>query len=219
MRNITVTLSLALALLLSGCNEVAYFFAVIAPPDVVEEVKADYPDLPGHTVAVIVHVPDEVHYTHPTAPLEISAIISKQLSENVENVNTINPYRIDKLQRENLHWDTLPKTELAEKLGADYVLFISVLELSTREPGSQHLYRGKITAECTLYDGSVAEVDSQVWYCSRLASRFPPGGQFSTADSDEPIRLETISSLAQKLAKKFYDHEIKIDGRPAEEEV
>ena len=219
MRNIVITLSLGLALALGGCGELGYIFGALFPPEVVEEVKADYPDLPGHTVAVVVRVPDEVHYTHPTAPLEISAIISQQLCATVENVNTVNPYRIDKLQREDLAWDTLPMTELADKLGADYVLFISVLELSTREPGSQNLYRGKITAECTLYDGHAAEADAQVWYCSRIASRFPEDGQFSTGDSDEPIRLETISHLAQKLAKKFYDHEIQIDGRPTEEEA
>lgn len=224
MRNTLVLLSLGLAVTLGGCGELGYIFGQLFPPDVVEEINAEFDGLPGHTVAVVVHVPDEVHYTHPTAPLEISAIVSERLKligaddKKAEVINTVSPYKINQLQNENLYWEALPKTELAKQLHADYVLYISVMEFTTREPGSQNLYRGQITAECALYDVTQKEATAEVWRSSRMSSRFPQDGPYLYSEDDEEIRLDTIVILAEKLAKKFYDHDVPVDGRPKPEE-
>jgi hypothetical protein len=224
MRNTLLMLSVGLAVTLGGCGELGYIFGHLFPPDVVEEIHAEFDGLPGSTIAVVVHVPDEVHYTHPTASLEISAIVSERLKmigvdeKNPPTINTISPYKIDQLQREDLYWEAMPKTELAKKLGADYVLLVTVMEFSTREPGSQNLYRGQITAQCSLYDASTDEVASEVWNSSRMSSRFPQNGPFLYSEDDEQIRLDTIVILAEKLAKKFYDHDVPVGGRPKPEE-
>lgn len=199
---------LALLAPLAGCNHAAYWLYLLMP-EPTETIEAQFAELDGHVVAVIVYADQAIQYSYPSASLEVSARVSAELQEQLENVTTVDPLKIYKYQQQNIHWDTMSKTELGEVFGADYVLFITLLEFSTREQGSLHLFRGRLNAECAIYDVSQPEGDCREWDTSGISVQFPkngPVGQFS--NDDHRIRYETIRRFAHALVRNFYEHEV-----------
>ena len=112
-------------------------------------------------------------------------------------------------QAQNLSWANLDRTEIGKHLGADYVLFVSLIEFSMREKGSADLYRGRIAAEVNLYKTSMPEYHASVWHSSDIRVTFPEGKTSIRVDrNDIRVRIETQRRFVDQVAKKFYKHKV-----------
>ncbi len=195
----------------AGCNILSYIGYAIAPRGPQKTVKAEFDDLPGHSLAVVVYTDESTEFEYPAARLELSMVIAEEFrtTKPLRKVQVIDSRRVAKYQNTNLFWDSMDKTKLGEQLGADYVLLVSVMEFSTREPGSMSLYRGRITGEATLYDTSLPEKYARVWKADEIRVMFPedaPTGQLS--EDDAQIRYQTEKRFAFKLVRHFYTHKV-----------
>ena len=191
-----------------GCNIVAYFLHLVAPPEPMKTVKADFDGLPGNSVAVVVYATDKVAYEYPYSRLHLAAAIGQELKAQVEKVTVIDPRRVAAYQEDNIYWDRQGKTELGRRFGADFVLFVAVMEYTMREPGSINLFRGRIVAEASLYKTSLPERRARVWRAADIRVTFPeraPAGR--RGEDDRQLAYTTRKRFAAKLVKKFYDHE------------
>ncbi|HUT60987.1 MAG TPA: hypothetical protein VNA25_24330, partial [Phycisphaerae bacterium] len=124
-----------------------------------------------------------------------------------KDLRIVEPTKVLSYQEEHISWDTMDKTELGRVFGADLVLYVTLVEFSTREPGSVHLYRGIITAEASLYKTALAEPDSRVWKSDDIRVIYPedsPSGV--SAANDLLIRRNTVWLFADRLVKRFYKH-------------
>jgi len=196
--------------LLSGCDAMAYMLYMISPRNA--DVEAEYEALNEGSVAIVVYADQATEYEYFDVRRSVSMTVLGELERRVEGVEIIDPARVVRYQDENIYWDEMPKTQLGKALGADFILFISLLEFSTREPGSLNLYRGRITAQVGLFKTALAERQARVWYAREVRVRYPendPTGELS--ESDRKIRERTEQKFADKLAKKFYDHEVPIE--------
>jgi len=204
-----LSLLLVSAAMLGGCEAVAYFLHIFAPPDPKEVVKAEYDKLGGHKVAVVVFADAKAQFEHIGIQLEISSVVSYELEQRIENLTVVSPRRIVKYQRQHIHWESMDKTQLGKALGAELILYVSLQEFATREPGSLRLYRGQLTAQVSAYKTALAENEARVWgpYEARVAH--PPDRPSERRDETErTIRYKTIKIFADMVAKKFYKHEI-----------
>lgn len=208
MRKWTCLALLASLALLSGCNHLA-FWGYLITPEPTETIAAQFDQLDGKTVAVIVYAGESIQYAHPTVSREVSAQVSAELHNQLPNVTTVDPLKIHKYQQQNIHWASLSKTELGRLFDADYVLFVTLLEFSTREQGSLHLFRGRLSAECAIYEVQQPEYAARGWETSGISVLYPTDGPIASLNNDDyRVRLETIGEFAWKLVRNFYEHEV-----------
>jgi hypothetical protein len=133
LRATTMLLALA-ATTLVGCKEMAYILYLFSPHE--QDVKAECGDLSGKTVAVAIYCDRRVEFDYPSVRMSLSSRIGENLQKNVKKVRVVDARRVVKYQDGNIYWEEMDKTELAKAFEADYVLYVSILEFSTREPGS-----------------------------------------------------------------------------------
>jgi len=200
---------LMLAAMAGGCEGLAYFLHIFAPAVPKETVKPEYDKLDGHKVAVVVFADDKAQFEHPGIQLEISSMVSYELTQRLKKLAIVPPRQIVKYQRQSIHWDSLDKTELGKGLGAELVLYVSLQRFSTLEHGSLRLFRGQMTAQVSLYRTALPENQARVWGPKELQVAYPPDRPSERRDeSDRTIRYKTVKIFADLLAKKFYKHEI-----------
>ena len=207
-KELILTMLFAAVLTLGGCNIIGPILYVFAP-EPMETIEAEYADLPGHSIAVVLYADISLEYEYPNARRELTAYLSNRLVRDIENLTAIDFTTTLQFQEQNLSWADLDRTEIGKRLGADYVLFVSLIEFSMREKGSTDLYRGHITAEVNLYKTALPEYQAKVWHDSDISVTFPEGKTASRIDrNDLRVRLQTLRLFVDAVAKKFYKHKV-----------
>ncbi len=202
-------LLLLLAGSLGGCHYIMY---VLAPPMPPKKVPAEFKGLTGKRVAIVVYTDQNVQYEYPYARVDLSSVLAVELKKHVKKVTVVPPRRVVQYQDENIHWDSLDKTQLGRELGADSVLFVALDEYTMREPGSVNLYRGRITGQASVYETNRPEEEARVWCGDNFRALYPeyaPTGRLG--QDDRKIRYETEKHFAAMVVKKFYKHEVPVE--------
>lgn len=196
-----------LALLAAGAGCKGLAFILPEPPR--QTVRAEFDGLADQNIAVVIYADESVEFEYPGTKLQLTSLIASQLRTNVEGATVVDARRVLRYQLENSRWDEMDRAELGARFGADYVLFISLVNYSMREPGTVGIYRGRIDAEAIVYDCSRDERRGRVWDCTDLSVVYPSGGPTGQiARDDRRIRQETASLFADRLVKKFYKHKV-----------
>ena len=207
VRLATLTILLATAGLVGGCNLLAWPLHAIAyqAPKV---KKAEFDGLAGKTVAVVPYAGLDVLYEHPQVREELIAAVNSQLRQHVEDVRTVAAGRIVRYQDGNTRWDSMPLSEVGRKLAVDCVLYISVSEFSVHERGSINLGKGRISAAISVWDTQPVEPGTSqcLWENNNITVvEDVPGGD------RRAFRLKTEQSFADVAVKNFYDHKVSTD--------
>lgn len=212
MRNylLTIVLSVA-ALFVGGCDAINFIAYVFAPSAPTKTVEAEFDGLKDQTVAVVVFADPEIQLDYNMAQLELTDAIGAQLKRCVSNVTVVDARRVLRYQAENPGWDVMPPEKLCDVFKSGYVMLISLLDFSTREPGSIHLARGRITAEVSIYKAGQSSCDGEnpVWRTGPITTVFPTESPLGIPTRDEwTLRIRTERIFADKLVRKFYKHEV-----------
>lgn len=190
-----------------GCDALGYLGYLVAPDLSQKTVEAEFKGLEGKTVAVAVFADPSTQYEFPSVRYELGLVLADALEKNVKGLRVVAPARVVKYQDEHPGWEAKPKTELGKALAADYVLYVALVEFATRQPGSMHLYRGRIKAQAALYESQAPPQSAKVWSAERVEAVYPAeSGVGVLAEDDRQILLATQQLFAQKLAQKFYKH-------------
>jgi hypothetical protein len=199
-----------------GCQIPMFFFYLFAPnEDSAKKMESDYkgPSLEKHSLAVVVYTDLKVRYAYPQAPEYVGRAISSrfqydEVKEVLKDVRIIDPGAVLNYQERNIHWDEMDKTQLGKALGADFVLMVSLVEFSTRQPMSVNLLQGMATAEVSLYKTDLPERQCRVYHGEDVRVVYPKNASGGVPGYDDTrIREETVRQLAQKVVWRFYKHE------------
>jgi len=206
MRRILLLSTLLLPL--AGCNCFAYCAYLFVPEARAKTVEPECDLLSGRRVAIVVFAQPGVTYAYPRAAVDLSNALAYDLQQNINDLKVVPAATVLKFQRENLAWDTLPRRELARKLGADYVMHLGLEEYSLADSNSG-MFRARVTADANLYAAtspSVAGDDSPVW-TGRMRVIYPgENAQTIVAADDRAARGKAHSQFAKLLGRKFYKH-------------
>ncbi len=211
MRKCLLIIFLSLVPFVAGCETVHWLMYVFAPPVPMKTIEAKFGDLPGKTVAVVIFAGPEIQLDYNMAQLELTDMVGAELRRNVRNVKVVDARRVIRYQAENPRWDTTPPENLCKVFGADYVMLISLMEFSTREPGSIHLARGRITAEVNLYKTAISSTSDEnpVWRAGPFYIVHPKGSSLGVPiEHDAVIRIPTERLFAEELVKNFYKYKV-----------
>ena len=189
-----------------------YTAFLFAPPAPMKTVPAEY-DMKGKTVAVVVFAQPETLLEYPQVYIELFDAVSAELRRRVKKVSLVDPRRVIRYQDDNPDWYSHRPEKLCKVFNCDAVLLISLIEFSTREPGSIHLARGRITAEASVYEpdrtASGGGRGGCVWRSRTIRIVFPPKSPVGlAAENDWRLRLHTERLFAAELVKSFYKHKV-----------
>lgn len=209
-------LFLCLSLLaVSGCNLIAWPLYVISPANQMKSVSAECDArLSNKKVAVITYVDQRIKHEYPMVQEYIGRAIAGEfekddVKKNFRGTTLVDVVRVLTFQQERIDWDEMPRTEVARALGADYLMFVTLQEFTTREPGSINLYRGMVTGTVSMYDASAPERDAMVYRSQDIRIIYPEKRPEGLLGDDNRIVMHmTVLQFADKVVKKFYNHKI-----------
>lgn len=123
---------------------------------------------------------------------------------NKERVTIVPLAEVDKFKKEHTDWRAMDKSDIGEHFGADYIIDMTLAELSLYEPNTRDLFRGHIRIPIVISDTvkDAAELFPQIEY----DSDFPGGGQPVQADIDmnpQKFQLQFFTKVATELAGYF----------------
>lgn len=195
---------------LGGCNMFEYPLYVLFG-DNTKDVKAEYDDLGGKKVAVLVMTTPGVDFEYPYAQLNLTELASIVIRQRVKGAEFVDPAEIDRFQREDLDWLRLPIDKIGEKFGVERIVYLDIVQYTMAEENSVNLLRGRIWAEISIYEMEAAAVNSPV-YTGEVIVVYPEYAPVPlSSGAQQQIEFRTINMFAEALAKKFYDHKIDWD--------
>ena len=194
---------------MEGCKQFGALL-FMAMPKQTKKVSAEFSGLKNHSVAVVIYCDEETQYEYHEVRMTLGTTIAHLLKQNVKKIKVIAPGKVSRFQDENLRWDSLPKWQMAQKLDADYVLFISLLRYSTRKPGQVSGFQGRIVAEPKLYSRSDHD-DEPVWEAEDIIEvTYPKTHAVYDAKYESDIRRKSEFIFADQLTKCFYNYTVEI---------
>jgi hypothetical protein len=195
------------ALLLGGCQQMAFPLYVFAPEPPTQTVESEYEGLREKTVAIVIFASPDMLIDYQTVQLELSDAVGAELRRTVKDVKIVDARRVVRYQDENTVWDRLPPGKLCDTFKCDRVLMISLIEFSTREPGSVQLARARISADAGVYTPDTP--DKPKWHTPAIRVVNPPDGSKNFGGGAEwQMRVDAEKMFAEALVKKFYKHEV-----------
>jgi len=172
------------------------------------DIPAEFMELDGQKVAVMVAADGLLLYQYPKAPDQICRAVTGKIAAHVPGVTTTIPNQVMRFQKDNPYWQNIRYGELARKMGVDKVVLIDLVEYRTHEPGNAYLWQGIITANIGVIDTHAQDPDNFVYY-NTVEVRFPEKSSIGLVDSDdESIQLGMLILFARDAGGLFYDHQV-----------
>ena len=173
------------------------------------KVDAEYPYLNDKTVCVAVWVDNNTSFEYPHVQLELSEHVAAALQPHVANIAFVPNKRVVAYQRSTPDWDREDPALLGARYRADRLMLIEVTQYTTREADSPHLYRGRVAASVKIYDTQYE--NAAPVYRTRVEVVYPPKSVGEWGSDDRSIRKGAMEEFAAELARKFYNHRVKVE--------
>lgn len=208
VRSISLAALILAGLMMTGCEAIGFGIHSLRPEYTNVEVKAEYLDLAGKSIAVMVIADDATKFNFPDAAYKVTQHVTSHLSVNLPSVKPISPEDIIAYQKKNSHWITLPYGDLVKALKVERLVLISLTNYSVNEPGNRHVWRGTIAARVNVAEVDATNPDNFV-YSTDMQVVYPTDKGIGLLNSDrETIELGMLKMFAQQTSHLFYDHTI-----------
>ncbi len=200
-------------LLSSGCNLVTYpLYALNAGRT--RKVSAEYKGLSGKKVCVWVWADESLLFNYPSIRLDIASHARYFIMQSIKDIRFVKPSTVANYQRSQYGAETMPIVSVGKHFGADVVLFIQVMDFRTRPPTSPSLFQGFLNAHCSLYDctGNLPiQSEKRKLWSGIIQIVYPERRLMDISQTNDLAMRSTLLKLfGDKLAKKFYDHQVLI---------
>ena len=194
---------------LSGCAAVAFPVAVIAGENKTVIAEAEYKGLDGQRVAVLVDAHDMIMAEHPLAQLEVSTAISRAIVDRVPVGSIVDPRQVVEFQNNNIYWNTMPYSRLAERLNVTRLVLIDLADYRLHEPGNVALWRGTVTGQVSVVEADGPRPDDRV-YATQIAAQYPDTPIGAVRSNEQAIRKGMLDVFALNISTRFYDFKTEV---------
>jgi hypothetical protein len=211
-----VWLTLA-AVLTIGCNPITLPFVLLRTE---AKLEAQHPLRPAEgpkkdkevEIKVLVlasMAPGAMSNEFAGADRELTAAIGKLLPEvgkaNKEVFTVISQRQLDHFKTQNPSWKSMRAGAIGKRLGADYVIELSLSGLQMYQPGAlNNIYEGK--AEVNVEVADTAATSGEAKYHYVLPVLYPGFPKSVDAMPPAQFRIEFINKLAQVVVFQHIDH-------------
>ncbi len=200
----------ALSLLLpalGGCQAIAWPWLMWGP-EPTKTIAAEFPYLSDKRICILVHADMETLFEYPKVQWEVASHVGVVLEANVKSASVVDPEQVFDYQNRTPDWERIDPAAIGKQFQADRVLEIILTQYTTREPASEHLYRGHITADVRIYNTEYP--DSKPAYEKEVKTVYPPESAGQYGSDDRGIRAATMQAFALDVGGKFFDRKVKV---------
>ena len=159
----------------------------------------------GKKVLVLCSVPHSIQFDSPSLDVDILNGVTRRLK--TRGIKVVSPDDVATWLDDNGEWDD--PAEVADELGAYYVIQIDLTRLSYNEDGAPNLFRGQAVGDLHGYE--IREIDGTPRaleiYTQEFTSVYPRSHPVSADQKSAALfRKEYLDRLCHQLALRFYDH-------------
>jgi hypothetical protein len=191
----------------TGCQALGYALYSVMP-EPTEKIPAEFNRLDAKKAVVVVWAPSETMLQFPHMRLELASQTAYQMKQRLNTTEIVPPDEVSAYQDRNLNWDAVPPGEIGKRFGADYVIFIELLDYSTRDPKMPGLFRGRSRASIVVHDS--ADPTAR-WSLTPAVAEYPTGHTRLPNADDMTIHRQMLEILGSQITSKFYEHEVPRD--------
>lgn len=205
-RRLVPVVLLASLLALPGC----ILGVMFADTDLIPvNVDAQYTDLNGERIAVVVQTTPDIYYRYPSAQLSVASALASRMRENLDDGTSVRDVQsVMDYQREHPEWSALTPPELMQALGVTRVVLVDLYEYQTHEPGVQELKLGQMAATLSVMESDSATPNDYA-FSTTITAQWPETTQVGTiARSQREVEQQTLGLFARDAAGLFYDHKV-----------
>lgn len=142
---------------------------------------------------------------------ELPSILAKRFpeaaKENKETIAVVPPSQVDKFRLTNPTWKTMSPATIGKKLGADYVLDITLSNVGMYQPGTgREVYAGRAEVFVDVYDVAAGPGEPKDHYVHQLTC--PKTAMMVAAGTIPPSRFKQmfVDQLALELMNYHLEH-------------
>jgi hypothetical protein len=194
--------------LLGGC---AVAYAIGGMAQNVEYQKqvqtpAEYDDLAGKDVAVVVDTDLAILYEHPGLVEKVTTGVTLRIGRDVPDARVVRPSDIIAWQWKTPQWNAMPYGEMAASLNVDRVIYVDIYEYRLNPPGNRWLWDGVCAASVNVIERDWIDPDMFAETFT-VTSRFPDlEGVDRTSASADQIETGLLADFVKRTAWLFHEH-------------
>lgn len=168
-------------------------------------VEAEYPELAGKRVAVVVAADRVVQAEQPGLLAQLTNAVAGRLAAHAGAV-LVPPTATLAYLYNHPRWPAMPYSELAEALGAQTLVVVDLYEYRLHEPGNVWLWEGRASASVGVVE-TAGPLPDDFTFSRDVAVRFPDQSGYSRSDLSEiQVRSALTKRLVDRITWLFYDH-------------
>lgn len=205
---------------LTGCNLLALPFFIFGPEPTREpDLKklADGDKKKEVKIAILASSTMEMKPEFIRADRDVSqrlrTVLKASFEYNKENVKIVSPRRVEDFQNANPDWPTMDLEEVGKQLGADYLVYLEIKDLTLFEAGSRNtLYRGRADIRVSLI--SVNDPDEGPMrkdFLCQFPSEIKQGIPIDADTTPEKFKNDFLNYVAQRLSWYFTKHPTRVE--------
>ena len=168
-------------------------------------VAAQYQGLQDKSVAIVIYAQPATLNEFPGVREEVSQFVTAQLRMNLPTCRLLSYQDVIAWQNNQINWYALTEKDIGKHFSVDRVLYIEVLDYSTKRNTGYSDLQGRLRAQC-----KVTEVDSAslgAAWTGLIDVTWPEQPLDPTQTNENALRLRTLEVFADKLVRCFYDHQ------------
>jgi hypothetical protein len=213
-RSVWLTLAAVIAI---GCNPITLPFVLLRTE---AKIPAPYPlrpkDGPKHDkdeeIKILIiagTAPGGVNAEFVGSERELASAIAKKLPDvgkaNKEVYTVIPPHQFDTFKMQNPNWRTMKAATIGKRLGADYVLEMTISGLQMYQPGAlNQIYEGKAQLAVAVTDTTEERGEPKFRY--EFTAAHPGFPRPADSMSPSQFKMEFLEKLAQEVVFRHIDH-------------
>ena len=192
----------------SGCNFLGYgSYVMFGSGERV--VKAKYTGLTNKKTLILLNTLAGVEYSYPQSRVSLIMACQQILKGNIENISFCDHEMVENYILRELDWISVPTDVLAQKFGAQRVIYVDMYEFTLQDSDSVGIYQGQVNAEVKVY-----EVDSKApnkpvlnYY---IELKYPENHPVAASPESKYLVLTgTIKQTAFEICKNFIEYKEK----------
>jgi hypothetical protein len=171
---------------------------------------SEFGGLKNHSVAIVIYTEPATLYEFPRAREEISNFVATQMRLELPTTQVLSYLDVIDWQNSTMNWFGLTERDIGRHFSVDKVLFIEVLDYSTKRPVGWSDMQGRLRAKCKIVDctagapeGASPGVSPAEW-SGTIDTVWPTGGPLDpTQINEDAVRLRTLEIFSQTLVGLF----------------
>jgi len=188
---------------LVGCN--LFMPLAVMLPDT-KKVPAEFARLESRRVLVLVWAEPETLFDYPYVRLELASYVGDKIRRGVPDSRLVSARKVEDFIQREPEAAHDPR-RVGDQFEAEMVVYLELLEFQIRDPQSPEFLQGRIRTSVRVYDVTGEADETSYYELAEVEVAHPSQPVLYTLAGESVIRRDTYLTFAERVARKFYDHE------------